>query len=534
MISHYEIFSDDPKQIKSAVRALLAESRKKGAAVLPDTADYLYLPGWRYIGHVTTSKEILIVARCHSQPSACPRCGCSASRLKLNGWTSQRCVKDEPKGLLHTRIYYQLQRYFCRSCKKPSQQPVESIAEHRQVTERLLLLIHNEVFKHPIAVVAARTGVGEQTIHNIFTDFVEELTRTVRFETPRHMGIDGKYIDGVQRCVVVDLIKGRPIAILPECNYAAVSRFFLQMPHRERVELVAMDMSRTFAAAVYHWLPCAGIVIDTHHFQRMVNQGIHEALRQLRKEQRFRKLQKDYERRRKEKTKDRRGKIRRSRFLLFKRRSDLTKEEEKVLTEWVEQIPELGIWHDLKENFLNIFQLLDGEKAERRYDEWEQRVERELPGAFIKLRTALRNWRRAIFNYFEGRVTNALTEAINGRIQEIQLKGRGYKFEVIKALILYAEYTPPPPRRTKRRRRLKPRPLNPHSKVGRLRRAFEAQDQTLGLVLDPKQNNEWQKRFGEVMNWLSAAVGEVKRPNRKSVTKSIAEKAQGRLFGNSL
>lgn len=530
MCSYFEILTDDTEQIEAAMRTMLAVGRKKVKMEINGPADYLHLPGWRYVGHIKTSKEILIVARSLSQPSHCPRCGCPASMLKPNGWTRRRCLKDEPRGLMVVRLYFLLQRYLCRSCKKPSQQPMEGIAPHRKVTERLLLLVHREIFRSSFAVLAQRTGIGEQTVHNIFTDFAEELAETVRFETPRQIGIDGVYIENEERCIVVDLIKGRPIALLPAANYAEVSKFFMQLPNRDRIELVAMDMSRTFAAAVYEWLPRAGIVIDTYHFQRMVNQGLHEALRQLRKARRFCKLEKEYRERQKEKVKDKRGKVRRTRFILFKRRSDLTEAEEEVLKEWIEQIPELGKWHDLKEKFLNIFQLQDGEEAERRYDEWEQIVERELPGAFRKLRTAIKNWRRAIFNYFDGRVTNARTEAVNSRIKELQYRGRGYKFEVVKALILYAEYKTPPPRRIKKRKRLKPRPINPHSKVGRLRRAFEAQDQTLGLIPDPAQYDEWQKRFNEVRKWLSMDNNEVKPAGRKKINKSMINDIQGTLF----
>ena len=47
------------------------------------------------------------------------------------------------------------------------------------------------------------------------------------------------------------------------------------------------------------------------------------------------------------------------------------------------------------------------------------------------------NWSPYIFNYFDHRVTNALTESLNAGIREFDRAGRGYSFEALRAKVLF-------------------------------------------------------------------------------------------------
>ena len=47
------------------------------------------------------------------------------------------------------------------------------------------------------------------------------------------------------------------------------------------------------------------------------------------------------------------------------------------------------------------------------------------------------NWHTEIFNYFDNRYTNAITESLNRVSKEISAIGRGYNFKVLRAKILY-------------------------------------------------------------------------------------------------
>ena len=56
----------------------------------------------------------------------------------------------------------------------------------------------------------------------------------------------------------------------------------------------------------------------------------------------------------------------------------------------------------------------------------------------------MENWHEEIFSYFDlmpNPVTNAYTECLNGIIKNINRDGRGYKFDVLRAKILFSEGT---------------------------------------------------------------------------------------------
>jgi hypothetical protein len=56
----------------------------------------------------------------------------------------------------------------------------------------------------------------------------------------------------------------------------------------------------------------------------------------------------------------------------------------------------------------------------------------------------MENWHEEIFSYFDlmpNPVTNAYTECLNGIINKINRDGRGYKFDVLRAKILFSEGT---------------------------------------------------------------------------------------------
>jgi transposase len=509
----------------------MVESPAKGSG--GEGSVILFLPGWQYVRTIKDSpRDLHIEVQPISPPPCCQHCGRLPLFLTPNGKSRLRFVKDTPTGSKHVRLYFKRQRYMCSACNKTTPQPLAGIGNHKGLTDRLVAFIKREVFNSTFTRVADVVGVSEKKVRDIFTNHGEELIRSTPPEASKLMGIDGVYISGKRCCVITDLISGRVVELLEESNSTAVSKCLVQMKNREKVQIVTIDMSWPFAKAVRKRLPQAVIVVDLFHIQKEANKDLHTALRNLRKLQKFWKLKDEWRQKQKyekpETTQDR--KVKRTRFLLFKRHSDLSKKELAVLGKWILEIPELGLWYELKEKFLNIFQSHDRKEAEERYDCWEQRVEQELPEAYRNLRKSMRNWRRAIFNYFDhGRVTNALTEAINLRIKTLQRVGRGYTFEVLKVKLLYAELKPRWPRQNKKKKRDEPRPHNPNSNVERLKRAFKEQDK-VGDPTNPSKAEGWNDRFTAVKAWMKAKHDETLQTGRNDVQSTQAVYVQGSLF----
>ncbi|MFV0085478.1 transposase, partial [Staphylococcus aureus] len=66
-------------------------------------------------------------------------------------------------------------------------------------------------------------------------------------------------------------------------------------------------------------------------------------------------------------------------------------------------------------------------EAEQYYGAWENSVSDDVAWAFKDLRTAMKNWRPEILNYFDHRVTNAFIESMNNLIRLMNRIGRGYR-----------------------------------------------------------------------------------------------------------
>ena len=80
------------------------------------------------------------------------------------------------------------------------------------------------------------------------------------------------------------------------------------------------------------------------------------------------------------------------------------------------------------------------EEAWGEYLHWESTIPKELAKSFRVVKTACRNWRPHILNYFDDqRVTNAFTESFNAKVRAVYRNGRGYTFERLRAKVLYTD-----------------------------------------------------------------------------------------------
>lgn len=175
--------------------------------------------------------------------------------------------------------------------------------------------------------------------------------------------------------------------------------------------------------AVKTVLPQATIIVDKFHIVRMANQSIETVRKQLRADL---------------PTKARRG-LMHDRFILLKRKNELSPMEQITLESWTKNHESLGVAYDLKESFFDIWECQTRLGAVQRYEEWTKQVPDTLHSAFKPLLTAMKGWENEIFSYFDHRITNAYTESLNSLIRVINRLGRGYSFEALRAKILFTE-----------------------------------------------------------------------------------------------
>lgn len=125
------------------------------------------------------------------------------------------------------------------------------------------------------------------------------------------------------------------------------------------------------------------------------------------------------------------------RKLLRKRRGELTGREREEAERYFELLPELKLAYDAKEGFFAIWGAADSADAKERYAGWREACPPEIRDDFKPLVTAMGNWGRYVFNYFDHPYTNAFTEASNRRVKDIQREGRGGDYKTVRAKVIF-------------------------------------------------------------------------------------------------
>lgn len=385
------------------------------------TANILNLPVYRVIKVDDTPHNYHITAEPITPTKACPHC--RSDRIQSWGTAEQpRLIKDMPMHGKRVGIYIDLKRYRCQSCTKTFFEPLPDVADTRQMTERLVKWIGQQSLKRTFLAVAEETGVDEKTIRNIFRDHINELEKTVCFETPKWMGIDEIHLIK-PRGVITDVQNNTIVELLPNRNKETIIKFLSQLEGREDIHYVAMDMWLPYRDAVELVLPQAIIVVDKFHVVKMANEAMEKVRKSLRESL---------------SPKQRRG-LMHDRFVLLKRESELTDKETLLLSGWVRNYPDLGLAHQLKEEFFKIYDSKSAAEALARFAAWDIAVTHEVRDAFADLIRAWRNWQPYIVSYFDHPITNAYTESLNSLIGVMDRLGRGYSFEALRAKILFTE-----------------------------------------------------------------------------------------------
>lgn len=352
-------------------------------------------------------------------PAACPHC---RSPHVVGFGRRERLVRDLPIHGKRVGIYVNLRRMQCRNCNKTFAESLPDVDERRDMTARLVGWIGKQAVKRTFASIADDVGVVEGTIRAIFNDYVNELEKTIRFETPKWMGIDEIHLIK-PRGVIANIQNNTIVELLPNRNKDTIVRYLSQLPGRYQVQYVAMDMWAPYRDACQAVIPDARIVIDKFHVVRMAN----DAMERVRKGLRERLT-----------LKQKRG-LMHDRFVLLKREHDLSDQEALLLSGWVKNYDELGLAHRLKEDFFRIYDAKAPDEAQALYIDWKRRITPEVAPAFADLVRAWDNWTPWILGYFDHPVTNAYTESLNSLIRVMNRLGRGYSFEALRAKILFAE-----------------------------------------------------------------------------------------------
>ena len=382
-------------------------------------ANILNLPAYTVTALEENDHDYHINAEAKQTITRCPHC---VAENPHGFGRREQVVKDLPMHGKRVGIYIDTRRFRCRACSKTFYESLPEIDEKRAMTARLVNWMGKQAIKRTFASIAEEVGCTEYTVRAVFSDYVNELERTIRFETPKWMGIDEIHLIK-PRGVITNIQNNTVVELLHNRNKETVIKYLAQLEGKEGIQYVAMDMWMPYKDAVELLLPKARIVIDKFHVVKMANEA-------------FEKVRKSY--RESLTPKQRRG-LMHDRFVMLKREHDLTDQEALKLSGWLKNYPELGMAYRLKEDFFKIYDAKTKEEALERFAAWDKGVPHHVRDAFSDLIRAWRNWQPYILAYFDHPITNAYTESLNNLIRVMNRLGRGYSFEALRAKILFSE-----------------------------------------------------------------------------------------------
>lgn len=356
------------------------------------------------------------------KPTHCPYC----NGIDLVGHGDiEVLIKDLPMRGKHVGIFVTARRLRCRdeTCRKSFTEPLPAVHDSRRMTTRLLTWIGKESLRRTFTSIADDVGVTEGTIRHIFSDYVAELEKKFQFEAPKWMGIDEIHIIKRPRAVISNIHASTIVDMLADRSKKTVATYLSKLDGHEGVQYVAIDMWNPYKDAVNAVMPQARVVVDKFHVLRMGNLALEAARKAMRKELT---------------PKQRRG-LMHDRYVLSRRRNDLTDEQFLLLDGWAKNYPLLGAAYDLKERYFNIYEAETKDEALSRFESWQKSIPAELYEHFKLIVTAWSNWKPEILNYFEHQITNSVTESLNNLIRGLDRAGRGYSFEALRAKVLFSE-----------------------------------------------------------------------------------------------
>lgn len=340
----------------------------------------------------------------------CPRCN-TPSNVTYDHRTV--LVRDEPIRRSQCLLKIKKRRLYCKQCRKPFTEPIDGIFKRQRSTQRFKrALTWGCTQMRSLKAVRENYQCSNSMIYTSVFSQLEIKLREYNNPWPKMIGVDEHFFTRRKGyaeffTIFTDLKGHRVREAVFGRSKAEVLEKVKHISGRDNVEWVVMDLSETYRSITKELFPNAKRVADKFHVLRLLS----PALR----------------RRRIEITGDRR--TLRIKRLLQKNRKDLSYFDRQDVDRWLSNYPELNLIYRFKEKLHELYRNTHPERAKLSFD----RLILELGMTDIPelktLRRTLISWKEEILNYFERRITNAMTEGFNRIASLVKNLGFGYRNE---------------------------------------------------------------------------------------------------------
>jgi transposase len=228
----------------------------------------------------------------------------------------------------------------------------------------------------------------------------------------REIGIDETSIKKGHNYVtiVADLNAKRTVFVTKGKDASTVEEFAQTLANKggsvNNIITVSMDMSPAYISGVGKHFPDAQIVFDKFHIVKM----LHEAMDDMRKLERKGNEQ-----------------LRGHKYSFLRAFAKLKKQQQSELQLLIESYPKLSEAYRLKELFNDVWYIKEPDEAKGYVQFWCELVNESGIYPFINFVKTLKSHWSGIVAYFDKKISNALLESINAKVQLAKKRARGYR-----------------------------------------------------------------------------------------------------------
>jgi transposase len=204
-----------------------------------------------------------------------PRCAhCNGKRVRKKAGFI-RNVRHESIGHRQTILRFKAYKLFCHSCQRYSNQRFPGIGKYQRATERL----HEQIFHQHTQGQSQQSlsqdfKMGKATIERWYhKEYLLAHKEIENKECPTVLGIDEHFFSkkqgyattfcNLRKHKIFDIVKGRSASDL--------ASYLNQLPGKEKVKVICIDLSSTYRHLIQQYFPNAKIVADRFHVIRLMH-----------------------------------------------------------------------------------------------------------------------------------------------------------------------------------------------------------------------------------------------------------------------
>lgn len=374
-------------------------------------AQSLLFPELRILKTKYKGNALLLDVIKESRGEVCPGCASFVDRI----YDHRRIqVKDEPVRGHEVVLSICKRRFKCRNCEKIFSEPVTGILPRRRTTQRFRKAILEACENYQsLKKVIKKFRCSSSLIYNALYEQLELRRRTRMYPWPEVIGIDeisfrrNKQLGCTEYAtVLVDIKNKRVMELVMGKSKKALLEALSEIPGRENVRCVVMDMCDPFRNFVKEFFPNATIVADKFHTLRLPTPSLLSMLKE--------EIPSFSDRRHMKR-------------LLLSRPQDLDYFERSRLYKFLQHHPKLDALYTAKERLFAIYAIRFSDQAPRSYERLLGELKTSIFEEVQKLGRTLKRWQNEVLAYFKHRRTNGIVEGFNNKIKVVKRMAYGYR-----------------------------------------------------------------------------------------------------------